>query len=367
MALAGVVVGTVTYTVTASPDSVLSSDWTSFATGAHLLRSNAHALYDHMAQREVESPMIGGGAFSLPGQHGLLPYFSPPWVAMLALPFTFLGDVTGGRVWSLVQLVCLAIGIAMLTSPRRRLVALPALASFPTVSMVLNGQLDGLVVVGLGAWWALVRHNRHTLAGLALTLTLVKPQLVLVLALFILCERRWREGLGWLGGAAVLILATSLVDGAWLVQALSHAAPTGNNLGIPGIVSDQGHGPILGAYLVSGVTAGFTLLAAFGVANERTRVAIVIAGGLLSAPHALATDFILLAAAILIVGDGGIVVWAVLSAGSLVCALMPYPLAVAVLSSALITAFLARFAGEAGRLPLPDWWRAPAEHQVRAT
>ena len=49
----------------------------------------------------------------------------------------------------------------------------------PTALLLLNAQLDGIVALGIGAAFAL--WSRPFLAGLALGLTLVKPQLVLPL------------------------------------------------------------------------------------------------------------------------------------------------------------------------------------------
>ena len=135
------------------------------------------------------------------------------------------------------------------------------------------------------------------------------------------------------------------VDRAWLWQALQQASPAGNNLGLPGLVSNQGFGPLWATYLVTALAMLLVLALAWTAKSPERRVAILVAGGMMAAPHALATDFILVAAAVLIAGDGGFVVWFILSAGSLAIALTPNPELAAAASVVLLGGFLMRFAG----------------------
>ncbi|MGH7777035.1 MAG: glycosyltransferase 87 family protein [Candidatus Dormibacterales bacterium] len=361
-ALLGVVVAAVFYVVAAPPHSVLSSDWTSFATGAHLVLTRPSHLYDHAAQRTVQAGLTGGGAFSQHGQRGLLPFWSPPWVALAAVPFVWAGDVTGGRLWMLAGLAALALGLYLLAGPRRRAVAIAALAGFPTVSMVLNGQLDGPLVLGLGAAWVLWREDRAVLAGAALTLTLVKPHLVIPLAAALLLGRRWRLLAGWAAGTAAAVAGAFLVDPSWIGQAALGAVPAGNNVGLAGLVSQGGTGPLWATYLLSlaGLVAVLAL-AGRAVGVER-KAALLVAGGLLAAPHALATDLALVAPALLMVGDGGFAAWFGLSAGALAVALTGRPEAAALLSLLVIGGFMVRVGGGEdvfGRWALPSWWRGP--------
>jgi ABC-type sulfate transport system permease component len=86
-----------------------------------------------------------------------------------------------------VELVALAVGLAVLArGGQRRWPALAAFASVPAALMALNAQIDGLVVLGLGAAFVLWRSDRRFVAGCALGLCLAKPHLVVGLALVLL-------------------------------------------------------------------------------------------------------------------------------------------------------------------------------------
>src|SRR2546423_6211773 len=172
-------------------DDVINSDWPAFATGARLILSDPTHLYDLDAQQRVEREVTGGRVLITPGIHGILPFLAPAWVAVLAVPFDLLGTDAGGRLWVLFGLAFLMAGVLIATRStphwgggaerpwRSPAAVLPAFASVPTALMLLNAQLDGIVALGIGAAFGL--RSRPYLAGLALGLTLMKPQLVLPL------------------------------------------------------------------------------------------------------------------------------------------------------------------------------------------
>lgn len=342
------------YPLWASSHELLNSDWTNFATGAHLLLSNPHQLYDLAAQRRVQAQIIGGGAFSFGGYHGLLPFLGPPWVAMLAAPFTALGDVAGGRVWTLAEVLAYAGGIYLLAPAGRRSITLSAVASAPAAVMVLNAQVDGLVVLGLGLAWSALEGRRETAAGLALGLTLFKPQLVLPLAAAVLLGRRWRILAAWAATAVVLALAAEILDRRMLRSWLGAAGgPTGANLGLPGLAPGSGHLWLIGILAVAGVVA--TLFAARGAGDPEGRAGVLVAGGLAAAPHALGSDFVLLPAAVALGRDGGLVLWLVISALSLVSLFVRAAWLSALVSVVLVAAVIAR------QLGIVRWWGKAVE------
>ena len=190
-------------------DDVINSDWPAFATGARLIVSDPGHLYDLSVQQGVERDVTGGRTLVTPGIQGILPFLAPAWVAFIAIPFDLLGTEVGGHAWVLFGLVCLGAGLYLATRPRPPSATLPAFASVPTALMMLNAQLDGIVALGIGA--ALALWSRPFLAGLALGLTLVKPQLVLPLAAALLLARRWRVLGGW-AAAAILVIGGVLVS-----------------------------------------------------------------------------------------------------------------------------------------------------------
>src|SRR5205807_1245613 len=85
--------------------------------------------------------------------------------------------------------------------------------------VMLNAQIDGLVVLGIGA--AVALWTRPWLAGFALGLTLMKPQLMLPLALALLLMRAWKVLGGWAAAGVLLLAVTSALNPHWVLDWLA--------------------------------------------------------------------------------------------------------------------------------------------------
>jgi Glycosyltransferase family 87 len=310
-------------------NDVINSDWPAFATGARLIVSDPGHLYDFDAQRRVELEVTGGRVLVTLGIEGILPFLAPAWVALLAVPFDALGTESGGRLWILFGLLCLAAGLYLATRPRPPTEVLPGLAAVPSALMLLNAQLDGIVALGLGAAFAL--WSRPYLAGLALGLTLVKPQLVLPLAVALLLARRWKVLVGWAATGVALLAVTLFLNPHWVFDWLGQTRSTvqvgSREVDLPHLAV------LLPAAIQSAAIAGLTVatIALVLAVARRSRhdlpasAAIVIAGGVLASPHALPADLVLVALALAVWGRARWYDWVALSIGALVCALSPAP------------------------------------------
>jgi hypothetical protein len=322
-------------------DDVINSDWPAFATGAQLIVHDPSHLYDFTAQRQVELQVTGGRVLVTLGIKGILPFLAPAWVALLAVPFDLLGPNIGGRLWVLFGLGCLAAGLYLATRPRPPTVILPAFASVPTALFMLNAQLDGIVALGVGVSIAL--WPRRYLAGLALGLTLVKPQLMLPLGVAVLLTREWKVLAGWATAGALLLVTTVALSPHWVFEWLSQSRSTvqtgAREVDLPHLAvflpdSLQGVGL---AILTLAAVGLVTWLAwrvrghagraqgAFFVEKMRPAIAILLAGGVLAAPHALPADLVLVAVGLAIWDRSGWVEWLALSIGALLAALSPAP------------------------------------------
>ncbi len=188
VALLGVGIGIAAFPLIESEQSLVNSDWPAFAVGGWLAFSgDPDLLYNRPAQVRVQAGIARGVRLNPDDQGGLLPFDQPPWIALLSAPFAAIGNNLGARLWILVELVALAVGLAVLArGGQRRWPALAAFASVPAALMALNAQIDGLVVLGLGAAFVLWRSDRRFVAGCALGLCLAKPHLVVGLALVLL-------------------------------------------------------------------------------------------------------------------------------------------------------------------------------------
>jgi Glycosyltransferase family 87 len=357
VALVAVALGFVIYSVVLS--DVINSDWPAFATGGRLIVQDPGHLYDFDTQRHVQLEITGGRTLVTLGIKGILPFLGPAWVAFLAVPFELLGTDLGGRLWILFEFVCLALGLYLAVRPRSPTAILPALASVPTALLLLNAQVDGLVVLGIGA--AVALWTQPFLAGLCLGLTLVKPQLVLPLGAALLLARQWRVLAGWAVAGVVLLAASEARNPRWVLEwlpAIGGTVQTGSR------EVDLAHlGTVLPAPYAGWAVVVLSLLALAAVlvlarrrrSDFRATAAVLVAGGVLVAPHALPTDLVLVALALAIWGEAQWSDWVLLSVGAAIAAFVPAPWPTAV--GVLVVGWLClRAAGLSGWRP----GRAPA-------
>jgi arabinofuranan 3-O-arabinosyltransferase len=330
VAMLAVAVGFVIYPLIEGESDVINSDWPAFATGARIMVDDPGHLYDFEIQRRVELDVTGGRTLVTLGINGILPFVAPAWVAFFAVPFELLGTNLGGRLWILFGLACLAIGLYLAVRPRPPTAVLPAFASVPTALVLLNAQLDGMVALGVGA--AIALWSRPFMAGLCLGLTLLKPQLMLPAGAALLVTRRWRVLAGWAAAGLFLTGAAALLNPRWVFQWL----PALNGPVRPGSREvDFAHfGTAFPAAAQGYAVAILSLVALVAVlalawrrrADFRPAAAVIVAGGVLVAPHALPTDLVLVAVALAIWGEASWYDWLVLSAGAAVAAFTPAPM-----------------------------------------
>lgn len=328
VAMLAVAVGFVIYPLIESEGDVIDSDWPAFATGGRIIVSDPGRLYDFDLQKRVELDVTGGRTLVTLGINGILPFVAPAWVAFFAVPFELLGTNLGGRLWILFGLACLAAGLYLAVRPRPPTAILPPFASVPTALVLLNAQLDGIVALGVGA--AIALWSRPFVAGLCLGLTLLKPQLMLPAGAALLVTRRWRALAGWAVSGLVLWGAAAVLNPRWVFEwlpALNGPVRPGSrevdfaHFGTAFPSSAQGYAVALLSLVA--------LVAVLAMARRRgadfRSAAVIVAGGVLVAPHALPTDLVLVALALAIWGEARWFDWLLLSAGSAVAALTPAP------------------------------------------
>ena len=329
VALLGVALAFFIYPLLPNED-VINSDWPAFATGGRLIATDPGHLYDLDVQRRVETQVTGGRVLVTLGIQGILPFLAPAWVALIAVPFQALGTDLGGRLWILFGLLCLLGGLFLANRGRSPTEFLPAFAGVPTALVMVNAQIDGFVALGVGA--AIAVWPRRYLAGFVLGLTLVKPQLVLPLGVALLLAREWRVVAGWATAAAVLLAATLAVNPHWIFDWLGQTRSTVQT-GAREV--DLPHFAVLlpDRYLAAGL-AILTILALALVVwlawlrrgqDMRPPIAILVAGGVLAAPHALPADMVMVAMGMAIWGHASWYEWLGLSLAALVCQLAPVP------------------------------------------
>jgi hypothetical protein len=180
--------------------TVVGTDYLQFYTAGLTLRLGQSArLYDIPYQSALQQQVIG------PQLNSYYAYITPPFLALLYVPFAMLPYGVSLTLWSLLGLGLLWASLRWLDAPRQAL--LWTLTFFPVLTSFSFGQNSLLSLALLALTYALW-HRRHALlAGLACSLLMYKPQLALGVGLLWLLEwrRDWRALLGLTLGSGALV------------------------------------------------------------------------------------------------------------------------------------------------------------------
>ncbi len=196
------------------------SDYMTYHVAARIvLDGHGACLYDQQCQSDAQRDLIGEEPSFV---NGALPFNSPPWFAALVAPLGWLSLYLGFAVFTVLGLVVLAwgawrsatqAGFAKFTS--RVLAVILVLTAWPTVMAAIRGQSTLLAVGLLGLSVGLARYR----SGFALGLSLVKPTLAPVWAVWQLLGSHWRAvgtasvaALAFLLASAVVVSPQALID-----------------------------------------------------------------------------------------------------------------------------------------------------------
>ncbi len=188
------------------------NDFTFYFAAARIgLNHGWHSIYDlglQQAQLDAMRSRIGVAQ--------LARFISPPPVAWLALPFTFLPYEVAYWLWSALLLVALG-GTWYLAAPgagRVRLIHLiAALGWIPVIYALQLGQPGIFVAFGVASSYALLRSGRPFLSGLALGAIVLKPQLAFLVPVALLVGGRFRAFAGAAVAIGTLALASAISVG----------------------------------------------------------------------------------------------------------------------------------------------------------
>lgn len=186
--------------------------------------------YSDETALEIQKTAYGRPARA--GEHELRVAY-PLYSIVLFLPYALIGDFSLARaLWMTtleVAMIVLSLLSMRLTTWRPKFSILISFLIFSIVwyhglRPLINGNAVILVALGIvGAFWA-IREGADELAGVLLAFTTIKPQLSILLIIFVslfaLWQRRWRI-LFWLSGTVILLsLGAALLLPDWILQNL---------------------------------------------------------------------------------------------------------------------------------------------------
>src|SRR5712692_3440650 len=130
-----------------------------------------------------------------------LPYLNPPELAWLVTPLSFLPYSLAAWIWTGLLAAAFVL-VFILVAPGRALIrvihGVGAAALLPVFVGVLFGQVSLVVVAAVALSWWLLSRGRPGLAGLALSVLFLKPQIAFLVPLALLLAGYGRAVLSWL-------------------------------------------------------------------------------------------------------------------------------------------------------------------------
>ncbi len=231
----------------------------------------------------------------------------PPWFLLFILPLAWVSLRVGQLAIFVVSIWSVYASIGIFTQRRERPDLTPMIfmiGNLHFIHLLYLGQVDGLILIGLGWGWLAIRHRSPALFAAALVITSTKPVnvalAVLLLLGYVLRHWSWREQViaVWGPGAALLV-AGALISGVdWPVRYLDHLGQEGK----PGIMRLSLWALGLPGLLVALVCVFLVAALAWAVWRQgitRWTFSLALATNMLVSPYVMGYHFVLLAPAFL--------------------------------------------------------------------
>ena len=266
-----------------------------YGAAVNTLHNGYGHLYDLGAQKTAVEGLGSGFYYS--------PFLNPPPLVWLATPFTALPFSVAIVLWSLLIFGALVLTwylVAPGSALTRAAFGAMWLGLFPVAFGLMVGQPVALVAVAVAACSWLADRDRPVLAGVALALIAVKPQLALFVPLCLFVAGYRRLFVTWLVVSAVIgLISVALLERDGLLRyrdvlALAAGWQITRGYAVSGLI---GSGPQL--YVAQAIALIAAIAAAWRWRHNSAAVPIAagIIGSLLFTPYVGFQDFAMLVVA----------------------------------------------------------------------
>jgi hypothetical protein len=121
------------------------------------------------------------------------PFYNAPWLLGFWIPFAGFPYLVGQYANTLLILVSALASLWMFRRSTPRVAVFLAIFSLPCLALVVHGQVDALVLLGVTLGYFAVRRRNTALLSVALCLLAIKPVSVILVALwFLAASRQWK-------------------------------------------------------------------------------------------------------------------------------------------------------------------------------
>jgi hypothetical protein len=197
-------------------------DFRTFYTTGHMLRTGT-PIYDYEAEKSAQSTLVSPNLYALP-------FMFPPYAALLFVPLALGSYLTGYVLFFALNLCFCGLALAVmrpytasLDGLWRPLTPLLFLSFMPLGITLMFGQVSILLLLLYCACFAALQSGKPFLAGILLSVALIKFQIALPVALLFLIWRQWRFLAGFLSGAFVLALISIRITGVKVLESYGHS------------------------------------------------------------------------------------------------------------------------------------------------
>ena len=168
------------------PDQRTGSDFIGFYNFGRIMQEKGiQSIYDIAEQQRIEEQVVGHPVTVIFYTH--LPFIAPIAAAIVDADY-----IASFKRWALILLLLNALNVYLLanlldlkrfTRENGLILILGAFFFDPTASGFMNGQDTAILLLGTTIWLAGMVSDKHFIAGLGLSLTTVRPQVALFLAI----------------------------------------------------------------------------------------------------------------------------------------------------------------------------------------
>jgi hypothetical protein len=296
-----------------------------YTAGRMALGGELDRLHDPLVQRSHQRDFLGRG----PEWDTVDLYLSPPFMAWVYAPFAALPYLPAAALWVALSAGMLVWALRLLWPLVPGLhrhgfgrFALVALSAQPVLELLGDGQDSAVGLLLVVGALRLLEARRDLAAGCLIGLGAFKPQLVFLLPVLLLVERRWRALAGAAAVALVLVVVSALsvgLDGLTAYVALLAGGAYRQQIrvekmvSLPALARTLLPATRLGAALVgTAIAAALAAMLALAArkapaqpARFRRLYAIAVVATLLASPHLFLYDCVLLFVPAAILLDAG--------------------------------------------------------------
>jgi len=286
------------------------TDYASFVSAARILAAGSRNLYSLAAQHAAESAYLG----FTPSPSVANAFLNPAPAAFVLIPLTGLPRAVGLGIFLAATLTCTVTAATLIyrrivdvVSPQRMRLVLTIVtaASFPAGMTLALGQWDPFIFLAETVAIVLLATKRSSIvAGMLLSVVLLKPQLGYLIPVALIASASWRVLWGMAGGAAMwaaaswLILGEHVLDWPRLIVG-NDSATTIQTLGLPGfagMIARSAQASVVAWAVLSFGAAALAVRWRTRLRSDRAAAVVLgIAASLLISPHLWSDDLLLLA------------------------------------------------------------------------